>query len=89
MALMHFVLTKKYLDNRDSRSHNIFVNSDKLGFFCLSALFSFFESYALFGDKNENIKYTYCPILTHPAEKITLACYACLCLIFFKAKGNT
>ena len=49
------------------------MNSDKLGFFSLSTLFSFFESYALFGDKNENIKYTNCPIPTHPAEKITLA----------------
>ena len=25
--------------------------------------------YALFGDKNENIKYTNCPISTHPAKK--------------------
>ena len=31
--------------------------------------------------KNENIRYAKCPISTHPAKKITLACYACLCFI--------
>ena len=30
--------------------------------------------------KNENIRYTKIPISTRPAEKITLACYACLFL---------
>ena len=55
------------------------MSSDKFGFFCLSAIFSFFESYALFADKNEIIKYTKCPISTHPAKKISLECYACLC----------
>ena len=42
--------------NRDSRSYNICVSTYKLDFFCLSAIFSFFfESYALFSDRNENI----------------------------------
>ena len=31
------------LDNRDSRSHNIYVSSDKFGFFCLCAIFSFLK----------------------------------------------
>ena len=44
-------------------------------------ILSFFESYALFGDKNENIKYTNCLISTHPVLKITLACCACLCFV--------
>ena len=74
------MFAKKYLDSRDSRRHNICVSSDKSGFFCLSAIFSFFEIYDFFGDKNENIKCTNCPISTHPAEKVTLACYAYLCL---------
>ena len=39
------------VNNRDSRSHNICVSSDKLGFLCLSVIFSFFESYALFSNK--------------------------------------
>ena len=30
VAPMHFIFTKKYSDNRDSRPHNIRVNSDKL-----------------------------------------------------------
>ena len=34
--------------------------------------FHSFESY-------ENTRNTKCPILTYPAEKITLPCYACLC----------
>ena len=41
--------------HRDSTSYNICVSTYKLGFFCLSAIFSFFESYALFSDRNENI----------------------------------
>ena len=45
---MDFILTWKYLENKDNRSHNICVSSDKLWFFCLSAIFSFFESHALF-----------------------------------------
>ena len=61
------------VNNRDSRSHNICVSSDKLGFFCVSMTFSFCESYALFGYKNLIVKYSNCPISTHPAEKITLA----------------
>ena len=41
MVVMHSILTLKYLDNRDSMSHNICVSSDKLGFFsCLSAILS-------------------------------------------------
>ena len=36
---MDFILTWKYLENKDNRSHNICVSSDKLGFFCLSAIF--------------------------------------------------
>ena len=78
---MHFILTEKYSDNRDSRSDNICVSSDKFGFFCLFAIFSLFESCALFGDENENIRYTNCPMSTHPVEKIALACYACLCFM--------
>ena len=48
-------------------SYIVCVCSDKFAFFfCLSVIFSFFESYAFFGDKNENIKYTNCLISTHP-----------------------
>ena len=32
-------------------------------------IYSFFESYALFGNKNENIKYTNCLTSTHTAKK--------------------
>ena len=32
--------------------------------------------------KKENIKCTNCPISTHPAEKVTCACYACLCFSY-------
>ena len=32
-----------------------------------------------FCHKNGNSRHTKCLISTHPAEKITLACYACLC----------
>ena len=53
---------------------------------CLSAIFQFFESNALFGDKNGNIKYTNCPISTHLAKKVTLACYVCIC--FFRSECN-
>ena len=64
-----------------SRLHNICVTSDKLVFYpSFCNIFFFFENYALFSDKNDNIEYTDCPISTHPAKKITLACYACLCL---------
>ena len=49
---MRFILTEKYFGKRDNRPHNICVSSDKLGFFCLYAIFSFFESYALFGDNS-------------------------------------
>ena len=72
----HFYLEVWYLDNN---IHNIHVSSDKLGFFLL--YFGSFESCAIFGYKNKNIKYTNCPISTHPAKKITLACYTCLCFI--------
>ena len=34
-----------------------------------------------FSFKNENIRYPKCPISTYPAEKIALACCACLCLL--------
>ena len=62
VAPMNLIFTQKYLDNRESRSHNVCVKSDKLGFFiCLSAICLFFESYALFRDKNDNIKYTTVP----------------------------
>ena len=80
VAPMHLIFSHTHLDNRDSRLHNICVTSDKLVFICLSAIYSFFENFALFSDKNDNIEYTNCPISTHPAKKITLACYACLCL---------
>ena len=83
---MRFILTEKYFGKRDNRPHNICVRSDKLGFFCLYAIFSFFESYALFGDKNENTMYTNSSISTHPTKKITLACYACLSFQFDVAK---
>ena len=43
--------------------------SDKFGFFYLSTIFSFFESYALFSDKNEIIEYTNCLISTHPVSQ--------------------
>ena len=43
--------------------------SDKFGFFYLSTIFSFFESYALFSDKNEIIEYTNCSISTHPLSQ--------------------
>ena len=70
MVVMHSILTLKYLDNRDSMSHNICVSSDKLGFFsCLSAILSFFKRYAILGDKDENIKGTNCSISTHQAKK--------------------
>ena len=77
---MHYILTWKYLDNRDSRSHNICVSSDKIGFFLSFIFIFFFLSYALFGNKNENIENTNCSISTYPAKKITLACYTYLCL---------
>ena len=32
--------------------------------------------------KKENIKCTNCPISTHPAEKVTCACYTCLCFSY-------
>ena len=51
VAQMNFILIWKISDNRDSRSHNVCVSSDKLGLFCPSAIFSFSESYAPFGDK--------------------------------------
>ena len=35
-GMRHFIFTEKYLDNRDNKSHNICVSSDKLGFFFLS-----------------------------------------------------
>ena len=50
MVVMHSILTLKYLDNRDSISHNICVSSDKLGFFsCLSAIVSFFLTLCYIG----------------------------------------
>ena len=36
VAWMHFIFADKYLDNRDNRSQNTCVNSDKLGFYFLS-----------------------------------------------------
>ena len=36
-----------------------------------------FEIYAFFGDKNENIKYSNCPISTHPAKK-NKSCMLCM-----------
>ena len=81
VAPMHLIFPYTYLDNRDSRLHNICVTSDKLVFYpSFCNIFFFFENYALFSDKNDNIEYTDCPISTHPAKNITLARYACLCL---------
>ena len=36
VARMHFIFAEEYLDNRDNRSQNTCVNSDKLGFYFLS-----------------------------------------------------
>ena len=36
VAQMHFIFAEKYLDNRDNRSQNTCVSSDKLGFYFLS-----------------------------------------------------
>ena len=36
VAWMHFIFAEKYLDNRDNRSQNTCVSSDKLGFYFLS-----------------------------------------------------
>ena len=36
VAWMHFIFSEKYLDNRDNRSQNTCVSSDKLGFYFLS-----------------------------------------------------
>ena len=36
VARMHLIFSEKYLDNRDNRSQNTCVNSDKLGFYFLS-----------------------------------------------------
>ena len=36
--------------------------------------FRSFNSYALFCYKNKNFRYTNCPISTHPAKKVILAC---------------
>ena len=38
VAQMHFIFAEKYLDNRDNRSQNTRVNSDKLGFYFLSLM---------------------------------------------------
>ena len=38
VARMHFIFAEKYLDNRDNRSQNTHVNSDKLGFYFLSLM---------------------------------------------------
>ena len=38
VARMHFIFAEKYLDNRDDRSQNTLVNSDKLGFCFLSLM---------------------------------------------------
>ena len=35
---MHLIFAEKYLDNRDNRSQNTRVNSDKLGFYFLSLM---------------------------------------------------
>ena len=68
VAPMHFILTSKYLENRDIRSHNICVSSDRLDFFLSLPDIFVFESYALFGDRNKNIKCKNCPISTHSAK---------------------
>ena len=82
MVVMHSILTLKYLDNRDSISHNICVSSDKLGFFsCLSASLLFFLKLCYFGWQRWKHKGHKPFYLNPPSQKITLACYACL---FFK-----
>ena len=54
VAWMHFIFAEKYLDNRDSRSQNTCLNSDKLGFlfsFSQGEVMQYFcllKSYALF-----------------------------------------
>ena len=58
VAPMHLIFPYTYLDNRDSRLHNICVTSDKLVFYpSFCNIFFFFENYALFSDKNDNIEY--------------------------------
>ena len=85
VALMHFISSWKYLGNRDSRSYNICVSSDKLGCFLSFCDIFVFWKLCYVSDKNENIKCTNCPTSTHPAKNITLACWVCLCfwLCFF------
>ena len=89
VAPMHFISTWKYLGNRDSRSCNICVSSDKLGCFLSFCDIFVFWKLCYVSDKNENIKCTNCPTSTHPAKNITLACWACLCFWLEKSAGKS
>ena len=83
---MRFIFTEKYFGKRDNRPHNICVSSDKLGFFCLYAIFSFFESYALFSDKNENIQ-NKLSHLNSPSGKNN-SCMQCMPMFFLNLQNN-
>ena len=89
VAPMHFISTWKHLGNRDSRSYNICVSSDKLGCFLSFCDIFVFWKLCYVSDKNENIKCTNCPTSTHPAKNITLACWACLCVWLEKSAGKS
>ena len=80
VAPMHLIFPYTYLDNRDSRLHNICVTSDKLVFLSVFLRYILFLKIMLFSVTKMITLSTHCPISTHSAKKITLACYACHCL---------